>query len=140
MDSNIITGSCHCGNVKFRGEIEKNLRNSITEKCNCSICFKTRLWYIKVNEKNLEVNKGKDNMEIYEFGQKDNTYYFCKNCHIELFGLYKPKNKPNVNAFYVVSVATIDGLSPKDLSELKVIYLDGLNDNLESKPEYTHYL
>lgn len=127
------SGSCHCGVLKFEAELD--LTQS-TYRCNCSICRRTRFWPALAKEGGFRILSGKNELTKYTFNSHQNHHYFCKHCGVRAFGI---GNDTPMGKIYGVHVGCLDSLTDRDLSELKITYIDGLHDRLEL-PEYVTHL
>jgi hypothetical protein len=92
----LLTGSCHCGAVRFRVD------SVITEltTCDCSLCVKRNAVMAKVPEQALSVLEGSEVLTRYEWNTRRAKHYFCSRCGIYLF--HRKRAAPDhfgVNAF-----------------------------------------
>lgn len=126
------SGSCHCGAVRF--EVDIDLSQS-TYRCNCSICKRTRFWPAVAGADGFRLIIGEDNLTKYTFNTHKNHHYFCKTCGVRPFGV---GNDTPMGKMYGVNVGCLDALTDKELSELKITYVDGLHDKFESPQYFSH--
>jgi len=127
------TGSCHCGAVRFQAHLDLT---QPTYRCNCSICRRTRFWPAVAAENDFRLLAGEDQLTRYTFNSQQNHHYFCKHCGVRPFGV---GNATPMGKMYGVNVGCLDALTDQDLSELRIVYVDGLHDRF-APPEYVSYL
>jgi hypothetical protein len=127
-------GSCHCGAIRFEADID--LRAG-TIRCNCSICTKLRLWAAIVKPAAFRLHSGMADLSLYQFHTKTDQHQFCRHCGVRPFGIGK---SPRWGDFYAVSLACLDDVTPDELSNVPVTYLDGRNDNWITPPDETRHL
>jgi hypothetical protein len=127
-------GSCHCGAVRFEADFD--LARG-TNKCNCSICSKSRTWFAIAPGNGLRVRQGQDALTEYRWTPPGKPepflhFFFCKTCgvrtwasgdHLQLGGL-----------FHAVSVAALDDVDADELAAAPVNYVDGRNDRFDQVP------
>lgn len=82
-------GSCHCGKVQFRAMIAEALT---VHRCNCSICSMCGYLHVIVSSDELEVIKGWDDLQEYQFNTRQARHLFCRTCGIKPF--YVPRSHP----------------------------------------------
>ena len=72
-----ITGSCHCGNTRFRidGEIPQQLT-----RCTCSICAKRGALYAYYRPEQLHVELSGGGDAIYRWQTRLVAHHFCPAC------------------------------------------------------------
>jgi hypothetical protein len=110
-----MTGSCHCGRVRFRVTADLT---GVTE-CNCSICIKKGFLHLIVAPERFELISGEDDLTTYRFNTKTAEHTFCKVCGVH--GFYVPRSDPDK---IDVNVRCLDGI---DLSSISVDPFDGRN-------------
>jgi len=127
-------GSCHCGAVRFEADVD--LAHG-TLRCNCSFCLKIRCWAVMAKPEAFRLLAGEGEMNVYQFGAKNEHHYFCKHCGVRPYGV---GNSPRYGVFYGVNVASLDGVGDEDLANAPITYVDGRADNWISPPTETRYL
>jgi len=127
-------GNCICGSIKFEADIE-SLEES--GRCNCTTCWKLRLWYIRVKPENFRLLTSEDVLTDYVYKSDTNHKLFCKTCGVHAFGKI---NKPGIGTFVGINVACLDDLSPEEFSEFKIKYMDGRNNQWWLEPKERHLL
>jgi hypothetical protein len=124
--TNELSGSCHCGAVKFRVTADLAKGGS---RCNCSICTKVAPIGGIVKPEAFRLVSGEENLSSYEWGHKISTRYFCKHCGVHCFGR---GSLPELGGAYVsVNYNCLDGV---ELGDLNVIYWDGRHNNWHAGP------
>jgi hypothetical protein len=130
-------GSCHCKAVTFEADID--LAKG-TGKCNCTICWKQRMWNIGVQPDEFRLLTGAE--MLADYGKKgdwgEGHHRFCKHCGIATHG------HGHIDAMggdYVsVHLAALDDLPVADLVEAPTHFMDGRSDRWQSPPAETRHL
>jgi len=126
-------GSCHCKAVRFEADID--LAEG-TVKCNCSICAKGRNWLAAVNGEAFRLLAGESELSEYQFGRRTIHHRFCKRCGLRPFS----HGEPGGETFYGVNLACLDNVTPEELVQAPVAFVDGLHDDFKSPPKETRHL
>jgi hypothetical protein len=128
-------GSCHCGAVKFEADID--LARG-TNKCNCSICTKTRNWNVIVKPDAFRQISGDEALSDYRFGTRQGAHLFCKHCGVRTFERGHVKE---IGGDYVsIKVASLDDVDPRELVAAPVRYANGRENKWWEPPSETRHL
>jgi hypothetical protein len=129
------TGSCHCGAVRFEADVGLSAG---TDKCNCSICLKTRNWSVIVKSDAFRLLTGEEALSNYQFATKSGHHLFCRHCGIRPFG--RGHVEALGGAFVSVKLGVLDNVEPQELIEAPVTYFDGRSNNWWNPPAETRHL
>lgn len=128
-------GSCHCGAVKFEADIDLSQG---TNKCNCSICTKTRNWNVIIRPGAFRLLSDEQALKDYQFNHKVGHHLFCGNCGVRSFARGYVEE---IGGDYVaVQLASLDNVDAADLIAAPVRFADGRNNNWGAVPEETRHL
>jgi hypothetical protein len=134
-------GSCHCGAVAFEAKIDFDKG---TTRCNCSICAKSRFWFVIVQADDFKVEKGEDQLSDYTWippgkSKANLQYRICETCGVRTFA--QGDNASAGGKFYAVAIAALDGIE-QDADQLakSIKYVDGRHDDYGHKPADTRLL
>jgi hypothetical protein len=128
-------GSCHCGAVKFEADIDLALG---TNKCNCTICTKTRNWNAIIKPDAFRLLSGDGALSDYRFGSKQGSHLFCRTCGVRTFERGHVKE---IGGDYVsIKVASLDDVDPKELIEASVRYANGRDNKWWEPPAEARHL
>jgi hypothetical protein len=129
------TGSCHCGNIKYRVSLTLDPNLSEANRCNCSLCLKTGFTGIHIPPSDFTLLSPSSTNELtdYQFGSKMMHHFFCKTCGVRC--MFSGVDADNGKEFYSVNVLTLDqgeGQSEADLTKLRMVYWDGKGENWDA--------
>ena len=128
-----FNGSCHCGAVRFRCDIDLS---APTSRCNCSMCTKTRLWKTMAQPASFTFLQGEDAVAVYRFAGRRIEHRFCTRCGVKLGG-HGAKGPHFPHDFDVVSIACLDDMADDVKARLAVEYQDGAHDDWGHAPAST---
>ncbi len=129
------TASCHCGAVRYEADIDLALG---TNKCNCSLCTKTRNWNVILKPAAFRLLTEGAALTDYQFGARVGHHYFCSRCGVRTFSR---GHVAEIGGDYVaVQVLSLDGLDPAGLVAARVRYADGRNNDWGSLPAECRHL
>jgi hypothetical protein len=111
-----LTGSCHCGAVKFTATLTKGLASA--RRCTCSICRMRGAIAVTSTPSEFRITQGADKLATYRFNTKTAEHHFCSVCGI--YTHHKRRSNPDELG---VNVACLEGVSPFDFRE--VVVFDG---------------
>ena len=138
MARRTYTGSCHCKAVTFEADIDFDQG---TGKCNCTICWKQRMWNAgQLKPEDFRLLSGDDALSDYgksgDWGE--GHHRFCSRCGINT---HSHGNIPAMGGAYVsVHLSTLDDLPVAELVAAPVHYMDGLHDDWMHAPAETRHL
>lgn len=120
MDRNArsLTGSCHCGTVRFEVKLTDGLNNA--RRCNCSFCRMRGAVTVSSEAGGVKITQGENALTEYQFNTGVARHYFCSKCGI--YTHHHRRANPNQVS---VNVACLEGVSPFDFAEVEV--QDGVN-------------
>ncbi|HEY6123686.1 MAG TPA: GFA family protein [Steroidobacteraceae bacterium] len=128
-------GSCHCGAVKFEADIDLALG---TNKCNCSICTKTRNWNAIIKPDAFRLISGEDAVTDYRFGSKQGSHLFCRTCGVRSFERGHVKE---IGGDYVsIKIASLDDVELDEIIGAPVRYANGRDNAWWEPPKETRHL
>ncbi len=128
-------GSCHCGAVRFEADIDFAQG---TDKCNCSICTKTRNWSVIIKPDGFRLLSGEDALSNYRFGSMQAEHLFCRNCGVRPFG--RGYIEQIGGAFVSVRVNCLDDLDLGELLAAPVKYANGRDNAWWNPPDEIRHL
>jgi hypothetical protein len=128
-------GSCHCGAVRYEADVD--LAQG-TNKCDCSICTKTRNWSVIVKPDAFRQISGDEALSDYRFGTKQGAHLFCKQCGVRTFERGHVKE---IGGDYVsIKVASLDDVDLRELVAAPVRYANGRESKWWEPPAETRHL
>ena len=121
----MITGSCHCGTVKWK--CTDSLTEGVTA-CNCTLCSKYgALWYYGFIGEGMSYS---GETKTYGHSARHSAYHFCTNCGGLAFNVL---NKPDEQGRRRMAINVRMADDPKAVAALPIDHFDGL-DTFEDLP------
>jgi hypothetical protein len=136
MAKNTYRGSCHCGRIKF--EVDLDVAAG-TSKCNCTSCWKKRLWSARARIEDFRPLGGEEELSGYKAGSSTGHRGFCKHCGVIPYN-WVDAAPWNDGAYVSINVAALDDLDPADLVAAPVQYCDGRANNWWNEPAEKRHL
>jgi hypothetical protein len=128
-------GSCHCGAVKFEADFD--LAQG-TNKCNCTICTKTRNWNVIVKPEAFRLTSGEQSLSDYQFGGNQGHHLFCRTCGVRTF---ERGYVEQIGGHFVsIKIGSLDDVDPAELAEAPVRYSNGRDNAWWESPKETRHL
>lgn len=111
MSAASYSGSCHCGAVTFRVEIDPEQ----ALKCNCSICTRLGAVWAFAPRARFSLTSADTALGDYQFGAKRLHHRFCRACGVESFAEgTMPDGTPSVGVnLRCVEGVDVDKLNPR---------------------------
>jgi hypothetical protein len=102
MSDTLLTGSCHCGAVRF--EVRTAVEPAV--RCNCSLCRRRgALMSPTFAAESLRIVQGEDQLTMYQFNTRVARHFFCQRC-----GVYPFHQTRKDAMLWRVNLGCIDGL------------------------------
>lgn len=111
-----LSGSCHCGAVKFTTTLTQGFASA--RRCTCSICRMRGAVAVTSTQAQFRITVGEDKLATYRFNTMSAEHHFCTVC-----GIYTHHKRRSNPGQLGVNVACLDGVSPFDFEE--VVVYDG---------------
>jgi hypothetical protein len=136
MGKRTYHGSCHCKAIRFEADIDLSAG---TGKCNCSYCWKVRNWSIGIKPADFRLLDGGAGAGRYGFREgSTNHHVFCQRCGVRV---YTEGFIEQIGGAYVsVALAALDDLTPAELVEAPVKYMNGRDDDWFHEPNEKRHL
>ncbi len=115
---------CHCEKVELEVKLPKKIENIV--RCNCTLCKRKGTAMIPLGPNDLEIIKGKDILNCYQYHTKTAKHFFCSNC-----GIYTHHNPRRDPKSYVINAGCLDNIDIHNFNNIKNI--DGRNHPLDKK-------
>ncbi|WP_129791130.1 GFA family protein [Sphingosinicella sp. CPCC 101087] len=101
-----VSGSCHCGAVRFEVEVSGGVE---VFDCNCSLCSATGFRHLIVPHDDFRLVEGETALTSYRFGTGTANHLFCSRCGVKSF--YQPRSHPDSWSVNLNAIDDISGLA-----------------------------
>lgn len=133
-------GSCHCQAVRYEAEFDLDAG---TNRCNCSLCSKSRAWFLFVRADAFRLLAGEEMLSTYRWvpagrSEPGLTYRFCSQCGIRLFASGELEQLGG--RFYAIHVPTVDDADREQLVQAPLNYFDNAHDRPDRAPADTRLM
>lgn len=129
MATKTYSGSCHCGKVKYKVDIDFAQG---TGKCNCTYCTKIRSWKVFVQPSAFTLLAGNDAVTGYSGKNPTAVRYFCKTC-----GVYTHETGDAEwmgGPFAGIFLGSLDDAPISELVSGPIHFSDGRSNNWTNPP------
>jgi hypothetical protein len=133
-------GSCHCGDVSYRVQLDLAAGS---RRCNCSFCLKTHFWKAFVAPADLELLQGGGQRTDYRgpdsrWPEGHVHHWFCQRCGVRCFSDgFLPEMGGH---FHCINLWTLDDATDAERAATPIQYEDGRCDEYERAPAVTSFL
>ena len=104
-----ISGSCHCGNIRYRFDWPGSEREIPTRACSCTFCLKHGAVYTSHPKGHLEARFNDERaVTRYRFGHRSADFVLCSTCGALAFATCEIDGVLHA----VINVNTFDGVDP----------------------------
>jgi hypothetical protein len=80
---NLLSGSCHCGNVQFTLRTEQSEETLSARRCGCTMCRRHGASWISDPDGSLEIQyRDREQLSIYQFGHATSRWIICARCGV----------------------------------------------------------
>lgn len=112
-ESEMHTGSCHCGAVRY--EVEGTIETLL--ECNCSHCSRKGFLLFFVPRDALRVTAGEDTLSTYTFNKHVIQHRFCPTCGVEPFAIGQ---MPDGTPMAAINARCLEGVETGDYERRQV--------------------
>lgn len=135
MTAKTYHGSCHCGRVRYEADLDLA---EPTTRCNCSVCFKSRMWFALALGDAFRLIEGAAHLTDYRWtppGKSEPSlhFQFCGHCGIRTHGW--GVHESFGGRFTAVALATLDDAPADVLAAAPISRIDGRHDRFDHPPE-----
>lgn len=106
-----LTGSCHCGAVRFEIDVEDGLAD--LRRCDCSLCRRKGAVMASVPLDRLRVIEGREMLTLYQWNTMVARHWFCRRCGI--YTHHQRRSNPNE---YGVNAGCFDDVDVQSLVDV----------------------
>ena len=117
-------GSCHCQRIRF--EVHKSEPIAVLADCDCSLCRRQGFIHTPVEDAELEILCGEQDLSLYQFGSGVAKYWFCPTCGCSPFD--RSRTRPER---YSVNVRCLDEFD-EIVSATEIWFVDGRNHPIDN--------
>lgn len=135
-------GSCHCGAVRYEALLDLGDR---TMRCNCSYCWKFRMWKVYALDGAFTLVAGAENLSDYRaagsnWPEGHIHHWFCRTCGAHAFSKGYLEMAPFNGGFHAVNIATLDDATDEELAAAPIVYENGRANDWNAPPDVTRHL
>lgn len=112
------TLTCHCGAIEILVTLSDGLNTA--RRCDCSFCRRRGAAAVSAPLNGIDIVKGAENLQLYQFNTNTAKHYFCKTC-----GIYTHHQRRSNTNEYGVNLGALQGVNPRDLGDIG--WVDGVN-------------
>jgi hypothetical protein len=108
-----VSGTCHCGAIKFTAVLPQGLASA--RRCTCSMCRMRGAVAVTGELATFELLAGAQELATYRFNTRVAEHHFCTVC-----GIYTHHRRRSDPDELGINVACLEGVSPFDFAQVTV--------------------